>query len=441
MFPSAVPRREILRLGGISLLGLGSSSEVWAEARGTGWKSSRQCVFIMLQGAPSHIDLWDPKPSAPDQVRGPFQTIETSVPEIKFGELLQRTSKLAHHLTLVRSMTHRFTNHIAGTYVTLTGSNTQIDADREAHVDDFPGPGAILNYMEGQAGRVPASISLPNWLSIPGPSNRMPGQYAGFLGSNHDPFLIQGEPQNKDFKPLQLALPDGTTQERFQSRRDLLNVLDQGARFTETQATKTRDHLYETAYGLLTDPRLRNALDLQQEPDVVRQRYGMSKIGQSLLLARRLIEAGVKFVAYNEFNQGWDHHGDIKNSLNGRVPQMEQGYSALLEDLHVRGLLPNTLVVNTGEFGRTPVINASAGRDHWPNVYTTVLVGGGIRGGQIYGCSDSRGAEVSQKPVAPADILATMWSCMGVDPHAELRDRLNRPFPISAGRIMAELMG
>lgn len=434
MISNSFDRRTVLKLGALSILG---SPQVLAKETG----SEKRCVYILLQGAPSHIDLWDPKPNAPAEIRGVFQPIETKIPGCLFGSLLQNSARIADKLAVVRSMTHQFTNHIAGTYVMMTGSVVQPDADREAHAEDFPGPGAVLNYLRsgniGQGNsKVPVSVSLPNWLSIPGPSNRMPGQYGGFLGSAYDPFLIQGEPQKKDFRPLNLTLPPEIPLERFQRRGDLLSVIDQTAREMEVAATRTHDRLYSVAQDLLTNPQVRDALDLSRESDQIRDRYGRSKIGQSLLLARRLLEAGVTLVAFNEFNQGWDHHGDIENNLKIKVPPMEQAFAALIEDLEERGMLDSTLVINSGEFGRTPVINPQRGRDHWPNAYTTVLAGGGIRGGQVVGSTDARGAEVASKPISPADLLATLWTSLGIDPHTELRDRTNRPIALTTGQLI-----
>lgn len=440
-------RRELLRIGGLSLFATGASTGLSSVLTAANRQSpiepvapQRNCIYMMLQGGPSHIDLWDPKPEASEQVRGVFRPIDTNLPGLRFGELMAQTAKIGHHLAVVRSMTHRFNNHIAGTYIMLTGSTDQPNADREARAEDFPGPGAVLNYLQTTPPKVPVSVSLPTWLSIPGPSNRMPGQYAGFLGSSYDPFLIQGEPEKPGFKPLSLTLPDEIAHGRFTQRTDLLAQLDAGTRHLENKATRTRDRLYESAYELLTDPRVKEALDLSREPDASRDRYGRNRIGQSLLLARRLVEAGVRLVGYNEFNQAWDHHGNIEGALKSRVPQMEQAFSTLVQDLEQRGLLGDTLVVNTGEFGRTPVINGNGGRDHWPDAYTTVLAGGGIRGGQIYGSTDDKGAYVATKPVSPDDLLATVWTCLGIDPHTELRDRLNRPLALSKGRVVAELL-
>ncbi len=373
------------------------------------------------------------------EVRGPFQTIATALPGVRFGELLPHTAAIAGKLAVIRSMEHRFTNHIAGTYITLTGSSNQPDADREAKAEDFPGPGAVLNYLQRTPSPVPVSVCLPNWLSIPGPSNRMPGQYGGFLGATYDPFLLAGEPHKPNFKPLSLTLPDDVSPERVHDRVALRQQLDAAARTLEVRGGETRDRLNDVALQLVTDPRLRNAVDLDREPEKTRDRYGRTKIGQSLLLARRLIEAGVRFVGYNELNQAWDTHGNLTNRYKQIVPPMERAFAALVQDLADRGLLDETLVINGGEFGRTPTLNKDAGRDHYPFAYSMVLAGGGVRGGQVYGSSDSRGAKVLSQPVSPADLLATLWHVLGVDADTELRDRLNRPYALCTGQVVKGL--
>jgi hypothetical protein len=430
-------RRELLRIGGVSVLGsLLPKRAVMAETSTA--PQAEHCIFMLLQGGPSHLDLWDPKPDAPVEVRGPFQSIETSVAGVQFTEMVPRAAQIAEHLLVVRSMEHRFTNHIAGTYVTLTGSNDQPDQDREAKGDDFPGPGAVLNYLQREPSPVPLSVSLPTWLSIPGPSNRMPGQYSGFLGPVHDPFLIAGEPQKKEFRPLSLTLPEGFAAERMSARWSLLGQMDDAARRLERSQLTTHDRLRQSAYELIIDPRVREAVDLSREPEATRERYGHTKIGQSLLLARRLIEAGVKLVAYNAFNQEWDTHGGLKGRYEDLMPRTDQAFAALVSDLADRDLLDKTLVVNTGEFGRTPIINKDAGRDHWPNAYTTVLAGGGLKGGQVYGASDKKGAFVADLPVHPCDILATLYHQLGIQSDLELHDTFNRPFTLSRGRVMHE---
>lgn len=438
-------RRELLRIGALSILASASGS--WRAASAANLAESDQhhaanrnpekhCIFMHLQGGPSHIDLWDPKPSASPEVRGPFRTIDTKVPGVYFGELMEKSAQVADKLLVVRSMTHKFTNHIAGTYITLTGSSNQPDADREAHSDDFPGPAAILNYLDRSRSSVPRGVSLPNLLSIPGPSNRMPGQFGGFLGSVYDPILIDGNPNDPKYNPLSLSLTEGMSLDRMENRLSLLTTLDRQARTLERELNAKYDQLRASAYELVCDGRVREALDLSQEPAQNRDRYGRNKLGQSLLLARRLIEAGVQLVGCYEFNQKWDTHGGLAGRYREIVPEMDRGFAALVADLDERGLLQKTLVINTGEFGRTPTVNKDAGRDHWPNVYSTVLAGGGVRGGETWGASDNKGSEVLEMPVAPADVLATMWHTLGIDPETIVYDRLNRPIQISDGRVI-----
>lgn len=434
MFSPHPTRRRLLQIGALSLFG----GPVWASGAPQG--TAKHGILIFLQGGPSQLDMWDPKPDAPAEVRGPFTPIDTALPGLKLTNLLPQTAKIADKIAVVRSMTHNFNNHIAGTYVMLTGSIVQPNADREAAPHDAPGPGAIVSYLNRGRGGVPAAVSLPTWLSIPGPSNRMPGQYAGYLGATHDPFLIQGEPHKPDFKPLSLTLPGEVPLARFESRTQLLGQIDAVTRDLETKGTRSRDQMYESAVDLLVNPKFRDALDLTKESPAIRERYGMTKIGQSLLLARRLVEAGVTWVAFNEFNQHWDIHGAIENSKKDRVPPLDRAYSALIEDLDQRGLLPSTVVINTGEFGRTPVINKDAGRDHWPDVYSLAICGGGIRGAQVYGASDARAAYSASNPVSPADLLATIWTCLGIDPESDVHDRFHRPFRISTGRVVEGLL-
>ena len=357
--PAAVGRRELLRVGALSILGCAGgdafgrrvATAATVAPPADGWQ--RQCIFILLQGGASHIDLWDPKPRAVAEIRGPFRPIATTVPGIEFGELMERSATVADKLCVIRSMTHKFSNHIAGTYITLTGSNNQRDQDREAHSDDFPGPGAVLNALQTSPPGVPRSVSLPNWLSIPGPSNRMPGQYGGFLGAVHDPFIIEGDPNLSGYKPLALTPPEGMTNDRLGNRLELNRRLDGVARLLEKDTREQYDRLQQSAYDLVTDGRFRRALDLSEEPARVRDAYGRTKFGQSLLLARRLVEVGVQFVAHHAFNQEWDTHGGLLGRYQQIVPPMDRAFAALVADLADRGLLERTLVVNTGEFGRT----------------------------------------------------------------------------------------
>jgi len=439
MGSSSFTRRHALQIGGLSLLGSLTAPATPLRAAQAPPKR-RSCIFIMLQGGPSHLDLWDPKPEASSEVRGQFQTIGTKIPGIRFGELLPGSAAIADELAIVRSVSHEFTNHIAGTYITLTGSHAQLDRDREAHADDFPGPGAVLNYLEKSAQAVPRSVSLPSWLSIPGPSNRMPGQYGGMLGSVYDPFVIEGDPASKKYNPLSLKLSKEMGQGRVGSRLTLLEQLDRSKALLEHELSDRYDHLLASAYSLVIDGRVRSALDLSKEPAKVRDRYGRTKFGQSMLLARRLVEAGVQFVGQNEFNQRWDTHGNLFRRYRDIVPAMDRAFSALVSDLKERGMLDDTLVIKGGEFGRTPVVNSGGGRDHWPNAYSMVLAGGGIAGGAIYGQTDNKGAEVADRRVAPEDILATMWQQLGINPKTEFYDRIDRPRLLSTGSVINEIV-
>lgn len=442
-------RREILRIGAVSVLGTvaGSPWRAWGgtadanTARAPGAAANgNQAIFIMLQGGPSHLDLWDPKPMIGPEIRGPFDTIPTRLPGVLFGELMRYTADVADRITIIRSMSHQFTNHIAGTYVTMTGSNNQPDQDREANPNDFPGPGAILSHQGKAEPGIPPTVSLPNWLSIPGPSNRMPGQYGGFLGSANDPFVIEGDPSRSDFNPLSLKLPEGMSAERLAGRVSLVERLDAAARQLDSGNGASLDGLRRSALELIVDGRVRRALDLEREPASTRDRYGRTRIGQSLLLARRLIEAGVRFVSCNEFNQRWDTHGAILNTYRNIVPPMDQAYAALISDLADRGLLNTTMVVNAGEFGRTPGMNKDGGRDHWPNVYSVALAGGRVKRGFVHGASDNKGAEVAASPVHPADVLATLWDHLGVSPRTTIFDRSGRPNWISEGKVIEEIL-
>jgi hypothetical protein len=433
-------RREVVRIGGLSLAGTLAPRVARSVTAEESPRLKKRCIFLMLQGGPSHLDLWDPKPNAGREVRGPFQTTSTRLPGVAFGELIPGQASIADQLTIIRSMTHQFTNHIAGTYITLTGSTNQQDRDREAHPDDFPGPGAILNHLRPSQNSIPSSISLPNWLSIPGPSNRMPGQYGGFLGPVCNPFLVEGDPNQNDFNPLSLQLTSDMNLPRLNDRRSLLQQLDHAARWLAPDKVEESSRLNHSAYELVTDGRIRDALSLSEVSDSDRERYGRNKLGQSLLLAKRLSQAGVPWVGYNEFNQKWDTHGGLKGRYEQIVPPLDQAFTALIRDLKQEGLLDETIVVLAGEFGRTPKVNDGAGRDHWPNAYSIVMAGGGLQSGLVFGTTDNQGAEVLSDAVSPADVLATVWHLMGLDPQTTMYDRLERPHLVSSGRIRKELL-
>lgn len=388
-------RRGALRIGALSI---GTAlMPKWALA-GTESVEAREtsCIFVLLQGGPSHIDLWDPKPNAGSDVRGPFAPQQTNVPDVWFTEMVPGMASQADRLAVIRSMTHPFANHIAGTYIALTGSYNQQDRDREAHGDDFPGPGPILQHVRPRESAIPVSISLPNWLSIPGPSNRMPGQYGGFLGSVLDPFVLEGNPETAGYDPLGLQGGSSIPIERLSDRRSLLEHLDHSRRWLDREISRSQDRYMISAMELVSSDAFRGALDLSRETDAVRDRYGRNRLGQSFLLARRLIEVGVRWISVNEFNQTWDTHGDLERRYQQIVPPLDRAYSALVADLHERGLNENCVVALGGEFGRTPKINDQAGRDHWPNAYSYLLSGGRVQGGRVWGATDASGSAVDQ---------------------------------------------
>ncbi|MCA9105232.1 MAG: DUF1501 domain-containing protein [Planctomycetales bacterium] len=443
-------RRDWMRIGAVSLGAMSLGTNPWSAAStatldaSTGddpASASHSCIFVLLQGGPSHIDLWDPKPLAGSDVRGSFAPASTSVPSVHFTELVPEMAKRFDQFSVVRSVSHPFANHIAGTYITLTGSYNQQDRDREAHGDDFPGPGAILPHLQPPRTEVPASISLPNWLSIPGPSNRMPGQYGGFLGAVRDPFVLEGDPNGDGFDPLGLKSGSALPIERLDDRRGLLTELDVASRWLDSEVRRSGDRYLQSAFELVCSGKFRTALDLGRESDETRDRYGRNKLGQSFLLARRLIEAGVRWVSINEFNQKWDTHGDLVRRYQDIVPPLDRAYGALLDDLSRLGLERECMVCLGGEFGRTPKINPQAGRDHWPNAYSMLLAGGKVRGGVAWGETDAQGAEVAAQGVRPADVLATLWQHLGIDPKTTIHDRLDRPYLVSEGRVLYELMG
>jgi hypothetical protein len=436
-------RRALLKVGGLGLAGLSLPSLLQAEERSPRRKATARSVILLFQfGGPSHLDTFDPKPSAPREIRGEFAAIPTNVPGIRVSEHLPRLARLADTFALVRSVHHRRSSHNPGAYYSLTGREPLSDlVTANASATDFPHPGSIVDYLDRTPRRVPASVSLPTMIAD-GPF-RTPGEFAGFLGKMYDPLWVLADPNAADFNVEQLTLPDEIDVERIADRRSILRELDARSRMADRMAEVRGMQAYRArAIDLLTSPATRKAFALHEESDRLRDRYGRTTYGQSVLLARRLVEVGVRFVTvyYSRGISGWDTHKDNFGILkNSRLPQTDQSVSALLEDLRVRGLLEETLVYWTGDFGRTPKINKDAGRDHWPACQTVLLAGGGIHGGQVYGSSDATGARPADRPVRPDDITATLFQALGFDPETILRDQLHRPMPISAGQAIHTL--
>jgi uncharacterized protein (DUF1501 family) len=444
-----MPRRAALQLG---TAGLASVSAFWnnafaaAASENSRHKTARSVILIFNCGAPSHIDLWDPKPDAPDNVRGVYKPIATKVPGIHVSELLPRMAERADKLAIVRTLHHEHGAHNAGMYWSIVGrpykkDDTLINPSRS----DYPSIGTLVGWL---AQRDNHAAAAPPYVITPHPhcdsfQYITPGQFGGFLGAKYDPLVVKGDPNAADFRVRDLQIADGLSQERLHTRNQLLGRLDHDRRARLSELAADYDVNRAKALSLVASGDASGAFDLSKEPDAVRERYGRHTWGQSHLLARRLVEAGTKFVTtVNGPSIIWDTHVDNFNALKKRlVPPMEQAYSALLDDLAERGLLDTTLVVWLGDFGRTPIINGNAGRDHWPQCYSAVLAGGGIRGGQVVGESDAKGAVPRSRAVAPADLHATMLRALGYDPHATTYQTPDgRPTPLSEGNVIEELL-
>jgi hypothetical protein len=455
-----VSRRELLRVGGISLMGLTSFelARLRARAGSRGPQARHQrnsCVFLFLFGGPSHIDLWDMKPQAPLEIRGEFRPVATRVPGIQICEHLPRLGQHLDKICLLRSMTHRMNVHGPACSEVFSGRPypgppTTDQANRE----DWPSLSAmVMRYGRRHAG-LPPSVVLPWYLQFPGQAKRIAGQTGARMGERHNALLVEGELARADFELQGLRLSDDVPWHRVDARRGLLDRLQTaGVAVPSTLAVDAFDMNRQNVYALLQN-RAGDVFDLRREPAATRERYGMTAAGQSLLMARRLVEAGVSLVTVNwedetkidGVNTCWDTHQEnfpkLKNLL---CPIFDRAFPAFIEDLHERGLLETTLVVALGEFGRTPKMGQftqsnntkKSGRDHWPHAYTALLAGGGVRGGQVYGATTSTGGYVADKPVTPADLAATILYHLGIDhtQHYEdefqhLRHRLSDGEPV-----------
>jgi hypothetical protein len=403
---------------------------------------ARSVILIFNCGAPSHLDLWDPKPDAPAEVRGPFKPIATSAPGLRVSELLPRLARQAHHFAVVRTLHHTHTQHNSGMYWSIVGrpyriDNTLINPSRA----DYPSFGTLVGWLARQEGH---GTVLPPYVITPFPhcdsfAYITPGQFGSCLGARFDPFVLNADPGAAGFSVQSLGLPADVPAARLARRRSLLDRLGR----QDNPATRDHGVNHDRACALVGADTVRRAFDLSREPRALRDRYGRHSWGQSHLLARRLVEAGVRFVTtVNGPSIVWDTHADNFNRLKKRlVPPMEQAFAALLDDLDQRGMLDSTLVVWMGDFGRTPLINKTAGRDHWPQCYSVVLAGGGIRGGAVVGASDSTGAVPRTFPVAPADLHATVFTALGYDPHrVTYLSPEGRPFPLSEGTPIRQLL-
>ncbi len=446
-----ISRRHLLQVGGLSLLGLHLPGLLRAAERGGKHKArARAVIFLHQWGGPSHHDSFDMKPSAPDAIRGEFKPIATNSIGMPVCERLPDMTRVMNKVTLLRTLHHTMKNHNSAGYYSLSGYAPATDDQRLRDANDlFPAYGSIVDRLAPARAGVPTFVSYPHTISD---GSITPGQHASFLGKGHDPLFINQDPNSADFRLPELSLPENMSLERLGNRREVLRLIDRQTELLDFSA-KARgiDAHYQRAMTMLSSPAIKKAFDLSAEPDAVRQRYGRTTYGQGCLLARRLVEAGARFVnvyfsrSIGGCEGGWDTHGFndkpmypiLKKYL---LPLTNQTLPVLLEDLDQRGLLDETLVVWVGEFGGSPRINKLAGRDHWPQCYTALLAGGGVKRGHVHGASDKIGAYPASDPARPEDLAATMFHLLGIDPKTEIHNALNRPLPISCGEVIAGVL-
>lgn len=437
-------RRQWLRVGALGVGGLTLPELLQArEAGKRTFGRAKSCILCFLFGAPAHQDIWDLKPEAPAQYRGEFKPIASSVPGLFLGEHIPRVAQTAHRFALLRSVAHPDNTHTVAMHYMLTGRrHARPNTNPRNQPDDFPCFGAVFQYLRPGAGGLPSGISLNAPANQVSANNHVfPGFFAGVLGSRFDPLFVSQDPSAADFQPLPTA--DAAAVARLEGRHSLLTEVDARRRALDAVASvRGYSEHHQRAFSLVTAPAAQQAFDLSQEPARLRDRYGRNSFGQGLLLARRLVEAGVPLVTVNWARDDafWDTHAnnfkDLKTKL---LPPFDLGFSALLEDLDRRELLGETLVVCVGEFGRTPQINSNAGRDHWAACNSVVLAGGGVRPGIVHGASDRIAAYPATPPVSPDDLAATIYHALGTDPKTELHDRLGRPWQLTGGRVLTEL--
>lgn len=444
-------RREFLKagaigLGGLALPGLLQLQQTSASGA-TAAGRAKSVVILYLSGGPSQLDMWDLKPNAPAEIRGTFAPIATTVAGIHVSEHMPRMAKLADKYTIVRSMTHNEGDHLRAGYWVMTGGRLTRPIVQASGMkrEDRPHLGSALDRLLGSIGSIPSFAMVPEFVSPVGVPR--PGQYAGFLGPGHDPYLINSDPNLPDYDPGAVGTIPTLTSHRVAGRRSLLEQLESQVRGLEaTAAVQTLDSYKDRAFQLISSPAAREAFDVSEETRATRDRYGRHIFGQSALVARRLVEAGVRLVQVNfirhdnaKGGQGYDSHSvppsppHLEWARSQLLPPTDAAFSSLVEDLHDRGLLDETLVIMMGEFGRTPTFNKDGGRDHWPQCYSLVLAGGGVRGGCVYGASDKIAAYPTNDPVTPEDLLATVYHLLGVDPHAMIYDQQSRPYRLTEG--------
>jgi hypothetical protein len=428
-------RRDVMYVGLVG--GLGLSLGKYFSMTGPGVARAEQknyetkegkaksIIHIFLPGGMAAQESFDPKPLAPIEYRGPLGTVKTKLEGEVFSQFMQKTAQVADKITVVRSMTHGEAAHERGTHNMFTGY-------RPSPALKYPSYGSVISHEFGSKNNMPPYVCIPS----------MPNEFAGsgYLSSAFGPFSLGSDPANKGFKVRDLALAQNVNEDRFVRRRTMLQAVDSHFRNLEkSDALNAMDSFYQRAYGLISSKEAREAFDLSKEDDNTKNLYGQNEAGMRMLMSRRLVTAGVRFVSMTY--GGWDHHSNIKGSFEGQMPRFDQAFAALITDLDQRGMLDSTLVMVTSEFGRTPKINRDNGRDHWPKVFSIALAGGGIKRGQIYGSSDATAAEPNQDPLTVEDLATTVYAQMGINADKELMAPGDRPIEIvDGGKVVSDLL-
>lgn len=426
-FCNGVTRRNALQIGSLGLLGgLGLPELLKQEAGAAGSRAKAEaCIMLFLEGGPSTIDMWDLKPDAPEEIRGPFRPIATSVPGTFVGEHCPLSAKAADKYSIIRSYSHEDNGHVTGYYYVMTGRRPRFRDGQNSRIPAnvlFPSIGSRVARELGLGGSVPSYINLPSPMDAGGP---------GFYGPEYAPFVIESDPVQPDFEVRDLQLPSGITSARMSRRQRLLSGVE-GLKSTPGGRAGELSTYYQKAHDLITSPAARKAFDIHSEPESLRKRYGYSTLGQCALLSRRLVEAGCRFIGVD--NPGWDTHVDCFRSLkDDLVPQADRAFSALVTDLEERGMLESTLVIMMGEMGRTPRVNKSVGRDHWGKAQSVLIAGGGVRGGRVIGATDQHASKPIRDEVSIHDLHRTIFTLMGIATDKTYYTPLGRPVPVLEG--------
>lgn len=447
-----VSRRRAIQIGAVGLGGLSLPNFLKLQATAADAKKAKakSVILLFLSGGPSQLDTFDMKPEAAEEIRGTFRPVATNVPGIQICEHLPRTARHADKLAILRSVCHNTGSHPAGAYWMMIGHPIARPARDAAFMSraDRPHPGSALTKVLGPVESVPSFVMVPEAMQPNGPERA--GQHAGFLGPAYDPYRINSDPSLPDYSPGSVAMPEGVSLDRLRDRRQLRQAIDEAYRHLEQSGYAGQmAQYYEQAFDLVTSKAAQQAFDISQEDPKTIERYGRHVFGQSVLLARRMVEAGVRLVHVNwvrhdggKGGQGYDSHRDhLEWCQNQLFPPTDAALASLLEDLQDRGLLDETLVVVMGEFGRTPRFNKNAGRDHWPYCFSVAMAGGGVRGGTVYGASDRVAAYPVDNPVSPGGVVATMYKALGVDPSTEIYDLQSRPHRLSDDPAVDAILG